>query len=81
MNIKIIDKVGLATGTVVRIADSLLKNRPPEQGSFDYGLETYGVFEFLHDDLEYPIQASQTNRRNSDKSPIEITICRHRPII
>ncbi|MNK86386.1 hypothetical protein D3C87_1062970 [compost metagenome] len=76
MKIVIIDKVGLSERSVLEIATSLIKNREPEKGSFDYGLETHGAIGLVDfsGDIKKPIVASQTNRRKSDKSPIEITI-------
>lgn len=58
----------------LQLALSLIKNRPPKEGSFDYGLETHGVLDW---NTSYPIQVYQTNKRLSDKSPICIRIEKH----
>jgi hypothetical protein len=81
MKIVIIDKMGLSADTVLEIANSLIKNRQPEKGSHDYGLETHGAIGLVNFDgeIKKPIVASQTNRRKSDKSPIEITIKEFKP--
>lgn len=85
MNIQIKDEVGLSATEVSVLVRSLLEKRQPKDGSFDYGLETHGMFEMfgitLGISLPHPIQVFQSNKRKSDKSPIIITINRHRPII
>ena len=58
----------------LQLALSLIKNRPPKAGSFDYGLETHGVLDW---NTPYPIQVYQTNKRLSYKSPICIRIEKH----
>lgn len=81
MTIKIIDRVGIDEVNSLILAQSLIKNRPPKLGSFDYGLETHGVFGLnLGVELNHPIQVCQTNKRKSASSPIEITIEKHTPI-
>lgn len=81
MNIKITDKIGLPFETVAQLTNSLIKNRPPKEGSFDYGFETHGAIGlYLGKRLEFPIQVQQTNKRKSDKSPIHIVIERHTPL-
>lgn len=81
MNIKIIDRIGLEERTILQLVSSLMNNRKPKEGSFDYGFETHGVFGLnLGIELNHPIQVLQTNKRKSAKSPIEITIEKHTPI-
>ena len=81
MNIQIKDLVGFSADDTMKIVRSLMDNRKPKEGSFDYGLETHGAIGIVFGlKLDYPIQARQTNKRKSDKSPIIITIERHRPI-
>ena len=43
MSIQVKDKVGLSEIDVLALVQSLLRNRPPKDGSFDYGLETHGA--------------------------------------
>lgn len=84
MNIVIKDKVGFNNKDVLSLVDSLFKNRSPKEGSFDYGLETHGVFGVTLISgkiLNYPIHVVQTNKRSSHKSPIHIVIERHTPLI
>jgi hypothetical protein len=81
MKIQIKDEVGLNEKICLQLATSLIENRQPKEGSFDYGLETFGVFGIPNFTLDYPIQVSQTNKRKTGKSPIVITIKRHYPII
>lgn len=78
MNVQIKDNVGLPIETVLYVVRSLIENRPPKEGSFDYGFETHGAFGILLNiKLPYPIQVSQYNKRKTKKSPIIITIDRH----
>ena len=81
MNITIKDKVGLDEDLVFQLSLSLLTNRKPKEGSFDYGLETHGAICLTMLDLEYPIQVWQVNKRTSNKSPIHIVIEKHVRII
>lgn len=81
MNITIKDKVGLNEYHVTQLAISLLTNRKPKEGSFDYGLETHGAIGLTMLDLGYPIQVKQVNKRTSNKSPIHIVIEKHVRII
>ena len=60
----------------LRLALSLIKNRPPKAGSYDYGFETHGVFDW---NTPHPVQVYQTNKRCSNKSPICILIEKHTP--
>ncbi len=39
MNIKIKDYVGFSAENTVKLLNSLLEKRKPEEGSFDYGME------------------------------------------
>lgn len=77
MNITIKDKVGLDEDLVFQLSLSLLANRKPKEGSFDYGLETHGAIGLTVLDLEYPIQVRQVNNRTSNNSPIHIVIEKH----
>lgn len=43
MNIQIKDRIGLDEGDVLALVRSLLRNRPPKDGGFDYGFETHGA--------------------------------------
>lgn len=81
MNIKIIDRIGLDERTVLQLVSSLMNNRRPKEGCFDYGFETHGAIgiSFLNS-IKNPIQVHQTNKRKSAKSPIEITIEKHMPL-
>ena len=81
MNIQVKDLVGLSAEDTIKFVSSLMDNRKPKEGSFDYGLETHGMFEFaLGAKLEYPIQVNQINKRKSSKSPIVIEIKKHIPL-
>ena len=75
MKIKIDCKVDLPEDVCLDLAKNLLKERKPKDGSYDYGLITYGVFELTN--LKHPIHVMQTNKRLSDKSPIHILIEKH----
>jgi hypothetical protein len=78
MKITIIDKVGFSAKTNLNLVSSLLENRKPREGSFNYKLETHGAIDTTFGiDLPYPIQVYQSNKRKTDKSPIVITIERH----
>jgi hypothetical protein len=79
MNITVKDFVGLSAEDNLKLLRSLLDNRKPKEGSFDYGFETHGVFELISNlHLDYPIQVYQSNKRKSDKSPIVVTIEKHK---
>lgn len=81
MNIQVKDFVGLSPEDTLKLVTSLIDNRKPKEGSFDYGLETHGVFEFgLGTKSDHPIQVNQTNIRKSNKSPIVIKIEKHIPL-
>lgn len=81
MNITIKDKVGLTAEENLKLAKSLIIKRPPQEGSFNYGFETHGALGILFGfEWDSPIQVYQSNKRKSNKSPIEITIEKHRPI-
>jgi hypothetical protein len=79
MTIHIIDKVGFSETAVLKLAMSLLKNREPQGGTFDYRLESHGGC--MGNDsgitLPYPIIVKQSNKRVSERSPIEIIIKRN----
>ena len=81
MNIKIIDRIGLEERTILQLVSSLMNNRKPKEGSFDYGFGTHGAIgiSLIHD-FKNPIQVWQSNKGKSAKSPIEITIEKHTPI-
>lgn len=80
MNITIKDYVGFSFEDNIKLVNSLIKNRQPKDGSFNYGFETHGVFGItLSITLNYPIQVYQSNKRKSNKSPIIITIEKHTP--
>lgn len=82
MNITIKDFVGFSAEDNLKLVRSLLDKRKPKDGSFDYGLETHGVMGIvLGINLPHAIQVYQSNERNSDKSPIVVTIERHTPLI
>jgi hypothetical protein len=76
MNIQIKDHVGLSVEDTLKVVQNMLKNKPKE-GSFDYLLETFGVFDNIS---KQPIIVRQTNTRKSDKSPIVISIEPHTPL-
>jgi hypothetical protein len=81
MTIMIKDSVGLNEESVLLLAQSLLQNRKPLDGSFDYRLETHGAIGInFNYNLDFPIQVKQTNKRKSAKDRIAITIERHYPI-
>lgn len=77
MNIQIKDRIGLDEGEVLALIRSLLRNRPPKDGGFDYGFETHGAIGVSIGDTGAPIQVYQHNKRISSKSPIVIVIERH----
>lgn len=81
MNIQIKDSVGFSAEDSLKLVRSLLDNRKPKEGSFDYGLETHGAIGITMGlFLQHPIQVYQSNKRKSDKSPIVIVIEKHTPI-
>ena len=81
MNITIKDLVGLSEEDNLKLVRSLLDNRKPKEGSYDYGFETHGALGIVVGvKLPYPIQVWQTNKRKSAKSPIMITIKQHTPL-
>lgn len=77
MNIQVKDKIGLSEADVLAFVQSLLRNRPPKDVSFDYGLETHGAIGVSLGDTGMPIQVYQENKRTSIKSPIIIVIEKH----
>ena len=78
MNIQIKDLVGLSAEYNLKLVRSLLDNRKPKEGSFDYGFETHGAIGIVIGiKLDYPLQVYQSNKRKTDKSPIIITIEKH----
>jgi hypothetical protein len=81
MNISIKDSLGLSAEDNLKLVRSLLDNRKPKEGSFDYGFETHGAIGIVVGiKLTHPIQVYQSNKRKSDKSPIVITIEKHTPL-
>lgn len=80
MNVQVKDKVGLSEIDVLALVQSLLRNRPPKDGGYDYGFETHGAIGISLFNGSNPIQVRQTNKRKSNKSPIIITIEKHTPI-
>jgi len=75
MNIQIKDHVGLTESECLALAQSLIRNRAPKQGGFNYLGESHGAIGItLGVNLPYPIWVSQINNRKSDKSPIIIEI-------
>jgi len=82
MNIQIKDFVGLSEEDNLKLVSSLLKNRKPKEGCFNYGFETHGAIGvvFGTNKLPHAIQVYQSNKRKSDKSPIIIKIEKHTPI-
>lgn len=86
MTIKITDKIGISEELTLLLVQRLINNRRPKEGSYDYGLETHGLFDNIFDmdginRIKSPIQVWQSNKRKSSKSPIEITIEKHTPIL
>ena len=77
MNIQVKDKIGLSEINVLALVQSLLRNRPPKDGSFDYGFETHGAIGISIGDTGVPMQVYQQNKRSSSKSPIIIVIEKH----
>lgn len=77
MNIQVKDKIGLSESDVLAFVQSLLRNRPPKDGSFDYGLETHGAVGISLGCPSEPIQVYQQNKRTSIKSSIIIVIEKH----
>lgn len=77
MNIQVKDKIGLSEIDVLALVQSLLRNRPPKDGGFDYGLETHGAIGVSIGVTGAPIQVYQQNKRTSIKSPIIIVIEKH----
>lgn len=78
MKITITDKVGLDAETVLSMAASLIKNRAPQVGEVDYGLESHGYWGGI--DVRYPVVCVQEGRRATSKSPIHIVIKPHIPL-
>jgi len=75
MNIQIKDRVGFTEQECLSLVSSLLHNRKPEEGSFDYGGESHGKFGItVGIELPFSIFVLQTNTRKSHKSPIVIEI-------
>ncbi len=80
MNIQIKDYVGFNEDEIIQLVHSLITNRKPKDGSFNYGLETHGIFEiYMSDKLPHPIKVWQSNKRISSKSPIVIEKKKHNP--
>lgn len=77
MNMQIKDRIGLDEGEVLALVRSLLRNRPPKDGSFDYGFETHGAIGISLGCPSEPIQVYQQNKRTSSNSPIIIVIEKH----
>lgn len=77
MNVQVKDKMGLSETDVLALVQSLLRNRPPKDGSFDYGFETHGAIGVSIGYTGMPIQVYQQNKRSSSKSPIIIVIEKH----
>lgn len=77
MNIQVKDKIGLSDVDVLTLVQSLLRNRPPKDGSFDYGFETHGAIGISIGCPSEPIQVYQQNKRTSSNSPIIIVIEKH----
>ena len=77
MNMQIKDRIGLDEGEVLALVRSLLRNRPPKDGSFDYGFETHGAIGISLGCSSEPIQVYQQNKRTSSNSPIIIVIEKH----
>jgi len=81
MNITVKDFIGFSAEDNLKLVRSLLDNRKPKEGSFDYGFETHGAIGITWGvKLPHPIQVYQSNKRKSDKSPIVITIEKHVPL-
>ena len=81
MNITVRDLIGLSAEDNLKLVRSLLENRKPKEGSFDYGFETHGAVGIVDGiKLPHPIQVCQTNKRKSNKSPIVITLKKHTPL-
>ena len=81
MNITVKDLIGLSVEDNLKLVRSLLENRKPKEGSFDYGFETHGAIGIVWGvKLPHAIQVYQSNKRKSDKSPIVITIEKHTPL-
>ena len=81
MNITIKDSVGFSENENLKLVRSLLENRKPKDGSFDYGFETHGALGITFGiELKHPIQVYQSNKRKSNNSPIVVTIEKHTPI-
>lgn len=79
MKIAIDCKVDLSESNCLSLVSSLLNNRKPKAGSFNYGIETHGVLS--GSPVDYPIHVLQTNDRKTNKSPIHIRIEKHEPLI
>lgn len=79
MKIVIDCKVDITEDVCIKLVESLLENRKPKYGSFNYGLESHGVLD--NSPVDFPIHVIQTNNRKSGKSPIHLKIERHKSII
>jgi len=80
MNIQIKDLVGLPADVIISLVSGLMRNRPPKEGSFDYGFETHGAIGITFNyPLKFPIQVYQSNKRKNDNIKIMITIEKHTP--
>lgn len=75
MKVTINDSVGFSESEVLKLAISLIENRPPKDGSFNFGLESHGTFGItVGINLPYPVVVRQSNKRKTAKSPIIIQI-------
>lgn len=77
MRITINNKLDIAPERAMQLAQNLITRKTLAEGSFDYGLETVGLFDVFSNES---IQVWQTNNRKSKKAPISITIEKHTPI-
>ncbi len=64
MNIQVKDKIGLSDVDVLALVQSLLRNRPPKDGGYDYGFETHGAIGVSIGDTGVPIQVYQQKSYN-----------------
>lgn len=74
---------GLTPNDCLKLAEQLIQHRQPKQGSFDYGLITFGVIDITFIGgclLTKPIHVRQDGKRKSEKSPINIVIEYHQSL-
>lgn len=67
----------------LQLVEKFLTQRPPEKGSFDYGLISFGVLDITFIGgclLTKPIHVRQDGKRKSAKSPINIKIEYHQSL-